>query len=113
MSSKIWNLIDYFEPVLIRNLKPEEFETLDREILEWYDTTVPDHIRIDSLGYHIPIPGTDVYNEERLQIWTRLRLNQVSMPIVTCAIESELTAMADPYLVIYTCAAHSHEHNRK
>lgn len=77
ISSNVWRLVDYFDSVLIRDLKREDFELLDREILEWYET-VPDSIRISNLGNHIPVPGTPTYNVERLQIWTRLRLNQVS-----------------------------------
>lgn len=77
ISSKIWRLVDYFDSVLIRDLKREDFESLDRDILEWYET-VPESIRIDGLsGDHIPVPGSSTYNIERLQIWTRLRLNQV------------------------------------
>lgn len=49
---------------------------LDQEILEWYET-VPEKIKISGLGNLIPKPGTATYNTERLQIWTRLRLNQV------------------------------------
>lgn len=78
LSSEVWRLVDYFDSVLIRDLKREDFERLDREILEWYET-VPESIRINSLGSHIPVPGTSTYNIERLQIWTRLRLNQVSL----------------------------------
>lgn len=80
LSSNVWRLVDYFDSVLIRDLKREDFEVLDREILDWYET-VPDSIRINNLGNHIPVPGTPTYDVERLQIWTRLRLNQVSHSI--------------------------------
>lgn len=76
LSAKIWKLVDYFDSVLIRELKREDFVALDQEILDWYET-VPEMIRIPNLGNHIPIPGTPSYNVDRLQIWTRLRLNQV------------------------------------
>lgn len=69
--------MDYFDSVLIRELKREDFVALDKEILDWYDT-VPEKIRIQNLGnHHVPVPGTPTYDIDRLQIWTRLRLNQV------------------------------------
>ena len=76
LGAKIWRLVDYFDSVLIRDLKPEDFESLDKEILEWYDT-VPEEIKINGLSNQLPSPSTETYNIERLQIWTRLRLNQV------------------------------------
>lgn len=76
LGAKIWRLVDYFDSVLIRDLKPEDYEGLDREILEWYET-VPDEIKITGLNNQLPSPSTPTYNVERLQIWTRLRLNQV------------------------------------
>lgn len=77
LSSEIWKLVDYFDSMLIRDLKRDDFVRLDQEILDWYET-VPEQIRIRSLGDLIPVPGTPTYNTDRLQIWTRLRLNQVS-----------------------------------
>lgn len=80
LGAKIWKLVDYFEPALIRELKRSDFEALDREILDWYET-VPEEIRVASLnreGPLVPIPSSPSYNIQRLQIWTRLRLNQVS-----------------------------------
>lgn len=79
LSAKIWRLVDYFDSVLIRDLKREDFVALDQEILDWYET-VPETIRIQNLGNLIPMPGTATYNIDRLQIWTRLRLNQVGGP---------------------------------
>lgn len=79
LGAKIWKLVDYFEPALIRELKRADFEALDREILDWYET-VPEGIRVASLnqeGPLVPIPSSPSYNVQRLQIWTRLRLNQV------------------------------------
>ena len=76
LGAKIWKLVDYFEPTVIRELKSEDFEALDREITEWYES-VPEEVRISNLNTGIPLPSTPSYNLERLQIWTRLRLNQV------------------------------------
>ncbi|KAF3761356.1 hypothetical protein M406DRAFT_333424 [Cryphonectria parasitica EP155] len=82
LSSKIWRLVDYFDDVLIRDLKREDFQKMDEEILEWYET-VPEQIKIRSLGNLIPVPGSEAYNVERLQIWTRLRLNQIRIWLYT------------------------------
>jgi hypothetical protein len=80
LGAKIWKLVDYFEPAVIRELKRSDFEELDREILAWYDS-VPDEIKVASLDRQIiPMPAGGAYDLQRLQIWTRLRLNQVSAP---------------------------------
>lgn len=72
LAAKTWKLIDYFEPAVIRELKPSDFEELDNKILAWYDS-VPEEIKISTHEpVKMPIGGT-----QRLQIWTRLRLNQV------------------------------------
>lgn len=76
LSAKIWRLVDHFEPTVIRELKPRDFEELDREIMEWYDT-VPEEIKTGPLdGDKMPMPSGP-YDLRRLRIWTRLRLNQV------------------------------------
>lgn len=75
LGAKIWRVVDFFEPAVVRNLKREEFDALDQEILEWYNT-VPEEVKISNFG-ELPLPSTPSYNLQRLQIWTRLRLNQV------------------------------------
>lgn len=75
--AKVWKLVDFFDPTITREIERIEFEQLDGEILDWYDS-VPEEIKIDGLTTQVPIPGTATYNDDRLQIWTRLRLNQVS-----------------------------------
>lgn len=79
LGAKIWRLVDYFDSVLIRDLKADDFEELDNEILAWY-ATVPQDVRIEKFSEYMPVPSTPSYNTERLQIWTRLRLNQVRLP---------------------------------
>lgn len=81
LAAKIWKLVDYFEPAVIRELKPKDFEDLDRQILDWYDS-VPEEIRAVSIE-DIPIPSAPAYDLGRLRIWTLLRLNQVSSPLVS------------------------------
>lgn len=80
LGAKVWRLVDCFDHVLIREMQRSDFETLDQEILNWYDS-VPEEIKIDGLKTQIPIPGTSTYDVDRLQIWTRLRLNQVGFAL--------------------------------
>jgi hypothetical protein len=81
LGAKIWKLVDYFEPAVIRELKPHDFEELDREIMAWYES-VPEQIKTGPLdGDKMPIP-TGPYDLQRLRIWTRLRLNQVRPAMV-------------------------------
>lgn len=87
LGAKIWSLVDFFEPAIIRDLKREEFETLDREILQWYDS-VPDAVKISNLDRELPLPSTPSYNLQRLQIWTRLRLNQIRIWLNTPVLHS-------------------------
>lgn len=115
LGAKIWKLVDYFEPALIRELKRSDFEALDREILDWYET-VPEEIRVASLnreGPLVPIPSSPSYNIQRLQIWTRLRLNQVSSSLsLFCAPQglvefSQLTLAAQIRIWLHTPVLHS------
>lgn len=78
LGARVWRLVDCFDPVLIRKMQRSDFERLDQDILDWYDS-VPDEIKIDGLENQVPIPGTPTYDIDRLQIWTRLRLNQVGL----------------------------------
>ncbi|CAK7227128.1 hypothetical protein SBRCBS47491_006464 [Sporothrix bragantina] len=87
LGAKIWSLVDFFEPAIIRDLKREEFESLDREILQWYDS-VPERVRISNFDRELPLPSTPSYNIERLQIWTRLRLNQIRIWLHTPVLHS-------------------------
>ncbi|KJR86306.1 fungal specific transcription factor domain protein [Sporothrix schenckii 1099-18] len=87
LGAKIWSLVDFFEPAIIRDLKREEFETLDREILQWYDSC-PDAVKISNFDRELPLPSTPSYNLQRLQIWTRLRLNQIRIWLNTPVLHS-------------------------
>lgn len=76
LGAKIWKLVDYFEPAVIRELKPRDFEDLDRQIQNWYES-IPEEIKTGPIDDHeMPVPGP-TYDLQRLRIWTRLRLNQV------------------------------------
>ncbi|KAJ9142436.1 Casein kinase II subunit beta [Pleurostoma richardsiae] len=97
LGAKIWKLVDYFEPALIRELKREDFESLDREIMNWYDS-VPADVKISNLNNQIPLPSTPSYNLERLQIWTRLRLNQIRIWLFTPVLHSASSIAVNMHL---------------
>ena len=78
LGAKIWKLVDYFEPAVVRELKPRDFEELDREIMAWYES-VPEQIRTGPLDADKIALPTGPYDLQRLRIWTRLRLNQVCL----------------------------------
>ena len=75
LAAKIWRLVDYFEPVVVRDLKRDEFEALEEEIRQWYEG-VPENVKVGNVE-ELPLPSTPASDLQRLQIWTRLRLNQV------------------------------------
>lgn len=87
LGAKIWRLVDYFEPAVIRDLRCQDFEDLDREILDWYET-VPEEIKVPSLNPEMPSPTGPGYDTRRLQIWTRLRLNQIRIWLHTPVLHS-------------------------
>lgn len=76
LCAKVWKLVDCYDPIYLNEMHASDFEELDQEILDWYES-VPEEIKIDGLNTQIPIPGTSTYDNDRHQIWTRLRLNQV------------------------------------
>jgi hypothetical protein len=76
LGAKIWKQVSHFGPVLARELRQEEVETLDSEILLWYES-VPEEVKIHGWDSEQQQLGAS-YDLERLRIWTYLRLNQVS-----------------------------------
>ncbi|KAL1840502.1 hypothetical protein VTJ49DRAFT_415 [Mycothermus thermophilus] len=87
VAAKIWRLVDYFEPAVIRELKPHDFEERDREILDWYES-VPAEVRTDpSAGDQLRLPSGR-HDLQRLRIWTWLRLTQVRIWLYTPVLHS-------------------------
>ncbi|KAJ4287441.1 hypothetical protein N0V88_007714 [Collariella sp. IMI 366227] len=88
LAAKIWRLVDYFEPAVIHELKPHDFDELDREIMTWYET-VPEEIRTGLLdGDTMAMPSGHDFDLQRLRLWTRLRLNQVRIWLYTPVLHS-------------------------
>jgi hypothetical protein len=79
ISAKIWKIVDYFEPAVMREVKPYDFEELDGEIMQWYDA-LPEALKSDQPeDDKMPVPSGP-YDLQRSRFWTRLRLNQVCLP---------------------------------
>lgn len=90
LAAKVWKLVDYFEPAVIWELKPSDFEDLDREVLDWYDTVSPE-LRIHSIedsSAQIPSGGAKSYDLQRLRIWIRLRYLQMRTWLYTPVLHS-------------------------
>lgn len=77
LCAKVWRQVTHFEPVLARELRQEEIECLDQEILQWYES-LPEEVKLRDWSTQTQqrVMG-GAYNLERLRIWTYLRLNQV------------------------------------
>ncbi|KAL2175067.1 uncharacterized protein P884DRAFT_207288 [Thermothelomyces heterothallicus CBS 202.75] len=92
LGAKIWRLVDYFEPAIVRELKPRDFEELDREIMDWYES-VPEEVRTGPLDVDkMPVPSGP-YDIQRFRIWTRLRLNQVRIWLYTPVLHSAISIL--------------------
>ncbi|KAK4186395.1 putative fungal-specific transcription factor [Podospora australis] len=87
LGAKIWGLVDCFEPAVIRELKAHNFENLEREIWEWYQT-VPQEIKTDPADDRIDMPASPADTLQRVRIWTRLRLNQIRIWLYTPVLHS-------------------------
>ncbi|EFX00596.1 fungal specific transcription factor domain containing protein [Grosmannia clavigera kw1407] len=94
LGAKIWKLVDFFEPAIVRDLQRNEVDALDDEILQWYDS-VPAEVRISAFDRDLPLPSTPSYNLQRLQIWTRLRLNQIRIWLHTPVLHSASSITAN------------------
>ena len=98
LSAKIWSLVDCFEPAVIRDLKPHNFEQLEQDIWDWYES-VPEQIRTDpNDGDRIPMPASPTDKLQRVRIWTRLRLNQVRIWLYTPVLHSATSIHQNKFL---------------
>lgn len=102
LCAKVWRQVTHFEPVLARELRQEEIERLDQEILQWYET-VPEEVKVRNWNkdrHHLT--STPSYNLQRLRIWTYLRLNQVRIVIQSSdARNNNANIPQDPHMAIY------------
>lgn len=65
----------------MRDLPSVEVEALDKEIIQWYEST-PEEVQVQDWAKEKRMVSTPSYNLQRLRIWTYLRFNQVSQAVV-------------------------------
>lgn len=96
LCSKVWRQVTHFEPVLARELRQEEIDRLDSEILQWYET-VPEEVKVRNwTSERRHMASTPSYNLQRLRIWTYLRLNQLRIWLYTPVLHSATSIMQNP-----------------
>ncbi|CAG9943675.1 unnamed protein product [Clonostachys rosea f. rosea IK726] len=95
LCAKVWRQVMHFGPILARELRQEEIENLDKDILNWYET-VPEEVKVRSWDKDRHMTLTPSYNLQRLRIWTYLRLNQIRIWLYTPVLHSATSIMANP-----------------
>ncbi|KAL3956251.1 hypothetical protein ACCO45_009097 [Purpureocillium lilacinum] len=95
LGAKVWRQVSHFGPVLARELRQEEIDNLDREILQWYES-VPEEVKVRNWDKEKQMTSTPSYNLQRLRIWTYLRLNQIRIWLYTPILHSATSIMSNP-----------------
>ncbi|CAM1501876.1 Fc.00g038600.m01.CDS01 [Cosmosporella sp. VM-42] len=95
IGAKVWRQVSHFGPVLARDLRQEELENLDQEILGWYEI-VPEEVKVRNWDKEKHMTSTPSYNLQRLRIWTYLRLNQMRIWLYTPVLHSATSIVANP-----------------
>lgn len=102
LGAKVWRQVTDFGPVLARELRHEDMEQLDQEILQWYEN-VPEEVKLRNWDKEKQMTSTPSYNLQRLRIWTYLRFNQVSICCIgDCVRGFHADLSADSHLAVYT-----------
>ncbi|KAM5346464.1 hypothetical protein ACJ41O_009469 [Fusarium nematophilum] len=97
IGAKVWRQVSHFGPVLSRDLRSEELESVDQELLQWYEQ-IPEEVKVRNWNKEKQITSTPSYNLQRLRIWTYLRLNQMRIWLYTPVLHSATSIMAHPAL---------------
>ncbi|KAI9151638.1 Transcriptional activator acu-15 [Paramyrothecium foliicola] len=95
LCAKVWRQVSHFGPVLAQELRQEEIERLDQEILQWYDG-VPEEVKVRNWDKDKQITSTPSYNLQRLRIFTYLRLNQIRIWLYMPFLHSATSIMSNP-----------------
>ncbi|RSM05901.1 hypothetical protein CEP52_005994 [Fusarium oligoseptatum] len=95
IGAKVWRQVSHFGPVLARDLRSEELESVDQELLQWYEQ-IPEEVKVRNWDKEKQITSTPSYNLQRLRIWTYLRLNQMRIWLYTPVLHSATSIMAHP-----------------
>ncbi|KAF9767512.1 hypothetical protein IL306_015306 [Fusarium sp. DS 682] len=95
IGAKVWRQVAHFGPVLARDLRSEELENVDQELLQWYEQ-IPEEVKVRNWDKEKHITSTPSYNLQRLRIWTYLRLNQMRIWLYTPVLHSATSIVAHP-----------------
>ncbi|RGP77510.1 transcription factor [Fusarium longipes] len=95
IGAKVWRQVAHFGPVLARDVRSEELEHVDQELLQWYEQ-IPEEVKVRNWDKEKHITSTPSYNLQRLRIWTYLRLNQMRIWLYTPVLHSATSIMAHP-----------------
>ncbi|KAF9875938.1 fungal specific transcription factor domain-containing protein [Colletotrichum karsti] len=93
LGAKVWRQVAHFGPVLARELRHEDMERLDQEILQWYET-VPEEVKLRNWDKEKKVTSTPSYNLLRLRVWTYLRFNQIRTWLYTPILHSATSIMS-------------------
>ncbi|KAF6826206.1 fungal specific transcription factor domain-containing protein [Colletotrichum musicola] len=93
LGAKVWRQVAHFGPVLARELRHEDMERLDQEILQWYEN-VPEEVKLRNWDKEKQMTTTPSYNLQRLRIWTYLRFNQIRIWLYTPILHSATSIMS-------------------
>ncbi|KAK1579870.1 fungal-specific transcription factor [Colletotrichum navitas] len=93
LGAKVWRQVAHFGPVLARELRHEDMEQLDQEILQWYEN-VPEEVKLRGWDKEKQMTSTPSYNLQRLRIWTYLRFNQIRIWLYTPILHSATSIMS-------------------
>ncbi|RCI17467.1 hypothetical protein L249_2650 [Ophiocordyceps polyrhachis-furcata BCC 54312] len=91
LGAKVWRQGSHFGPALARELRQEEMENLDREILHWWDT-VPADIKTQ---HRKGSPLEATCGLHRLGIWAYLRFVQIRIWLYTPVLHSATSTLAN------------------
>lgn len=92
LGAKVWQHVSHFGPILAQELRQEEIESLDQQILQWYEK-VPEEVKLRNWDKEKKMTSTPSYNLQRLRIWTYLRFNQIRIWLYTPVLHSATSIM--------------------
>ncbi|CEI60542.1 unnamed protein product [Fusarium venenatum] len=95
IGAKVWRQVAHFGPILARDVRSEELESVDQELLQWYEQ-IPEEVKVRNWDKEKHITSTPSYNLQRLRIWTYLRLNQMRIWLYTPVLHSATSIVAHP-----------------
>jgi hypothetical protein len=79
LGARVLHLLSRINSTPQTDLPYAEIESLDKEIMQWYDSS-PEEVKVRDWTIEKRMASTPSYNLQRLQIWTYLRFNQVRQP---------------------------------